>query len=102
MTTFFRRGCFALSALMALTPPAFWAGTGLAGALAGRGPAFGPEALLAALWAGLALGLGWLGWPAGFGPALPDGLLEAAQTTKALPPDERRGELCSSNVSNQS
>ena len=56
----------------------------------------------AALWALAPRRLGWLGWPAGFGPALPDGLLEAAQTTKALPPDERRGELCSSNVSNQS
>ena len=91
--------CVFCLSLAAAAPACFWSGQGLWAALWGRGPAFGPAAP-ALLWlccAGLALA--WLYWPA---PAPgPDALLEQTKT-KALLPDEWRGELCSSIVSNQS
>ena len=83
----------------ALLPAFYWAWQGLMAALGGRGPGFGPGA---AVWAALVcagFALAWLWLPVS-GPG-PDGLLEETKT-KALLPDEWRGELCSSIVSNQS
>lgn len=91
--------CFRLSAALALLPPFWWAGQGLWAALGGRGPGYGPEALALAGLACLGCALGWLWLPVP-GPG-PDDLLEPVKT-KALLPDEWRGELCSSIVSNQS
>lgn len=95
----FRGFCFALSAALAALPSFFWAGQGLWAALWGRGPGYGPAALLLAGAVCLGYALAWVCLPA---PAPgPDGLLETTKT-KALLPDEWRGELCSSIVSNQS
>lgn len=95
----FRGFCFALPAALAGLPSFFWAGEGLWAALQGCGPGYGPAALALAGLACLGYALAWVYWPS---PAPgPDGLLEEAKT-KALLPDEWRGELCSSIVSNQS
>lgn len=95
----FRWFCFGLSAALAGLPSFFWAGHGLWAAFCGRGPGYGPAALLLAGAVCLGYALAWACLPA---PAPgPDGLLETAKT-KALLPDEWRGELCSSIVSNQS
>ena len=88
-----RRGCFALGAVSLALPPVWWSAEGLLAAFWGRGPAFGPEALPLAAAACLLNAAVWL---------LPDCPGAADGKTKALLPDEWRGELCSSIVSNQS
>lgn len=98
-----RAVCLGAAGMLGALPGLFWACQGLAAAWAGQGPAFGPGALAAAWAACLALALGWVWLPQA--PLGPDGLLEPAPDpakTKALLPGEWRGELCSSNVSNQS
>lgn len=93
---------FALFGLAGL-PGLYWSALGIVRAFLGRGPGFGPGALLAAWALVLGCALGWVYLPEpdfNFGP---DGLLEEpADTTKALLPVAWRGELCSSIVSNQS
>ena len=96
--------CFLAYGLASALPAAFWAVQGLAGAFLGRRPGFGPEAAFFAEALCLLQALAWLWLPCPGGPDEgPDGLLEDPPAkTKALLPDEWRGELCSSIVSNQS
>lgn len=83
-------------------PGFYWAARGLAAALEGGGPAFGPAALALAWGVCLGYALAWR-QPRDLSLDEPDALLEPpAQTTKALLPLCWRGELCSSIVSNQS
>lgn len=95
-----RELCF-LGSAAGVLPAFFWAGQGILAALGGRGPGFGPEAVLLAGVLCLGYALGWLYLPQD--PAGPDGLTEETpNATKALLPNSWRGELCSSIVSNQS